>query len=115
MSVKNKQNSSVNFLVRAEFLTSRLPSSPPPGRPPLVITIPHRLRGKKIIQTHREAGYGYSLHREKQAMGIAFAERIYGIIVHFIVNLAAILFFSFKHFPGLYKIVFRPSAHFWYL
>ena len=32
MSVKNKQNSSVNFLVRAEFLTAR---------PPLVITIPH--------------------------------------------------------------------------
>ena len=25
MSVKNKQNSSVHFLVRAEFLTARLP------------------------------------------------------------------------------------------
>ena len=36
MAVKNKQNSSVNFLVRAEFLTAR-----PPDRPPLVITIPH--------------------------------------------------------------------------
>ena len=36
MSVKNKQNSSVNFLVRAEFLTAG-----PPDRPPLVITIPH--------------------------------------------------------------------------
>ena len=37
------------------------------------------------------------------------------MIVHFIVNLAAILFFSFRHFPGLYKIVIRPSAHLWYL
>ena len=29
MSVKNKQNSSVNFLVRAEFLTDRPPDCPP--------------------------------------------------------------------------------------
>ena len=28
MSVKNKQNSSVNFLVRAEFLTARLSARP---------------------------------------------------------------------------------------
>ena len=29
MSVKNKQNSSVKFLVRAEFLTYRTPARPP--------------------------------------------------------------------------------------
>ena len=29
MSVKNKQNNSVNFLVRAEFLIARPPARPP--------------------------------------------------------------------------------------
>ena len=43
MSVKNKQNSSVNFLVRAEFLIAR-----PADRPPLVITIPHSLNGSAL-------------------------------------------------------------------
>ena len=44
MSLKNKQNSSANFLVRAKFFTER---------PPLVITIPHRLYGwgVKMSQT----------------------------------------------------------------
>ena len=50
MSVKIKQNSSVTFLVRAEFLTAR-----PPDRPPLVITIPHSLRGnnRPVLYHHK--------------------------------------------------------------
>ena len=56
MSVKNKQNLKVDFLVRAEFLITRPPArlpahqttrgtARPPDRPPLVITIPHSLNG----------------------------------------------------------------------
>ena len=44
MSVKKKKKSSVNFLVRAEFLTERPPAQPPArtlDRPPLLITKPH--------------------------------------------------------------------------
>ena len=48
MSVKNKQNSSVNSLVRAELVTAS-PTARPTARltprPPLVITIPHSLYG----------------------------------------------------------------------
>ena len=42
MSVKNKQNSSVNFLVRAEFLTDRPPASGDHYTP--------RLRGDKKLK-----------------------------------------------------------------
>ena len=44
MSVKNKKKSSVNFLVRAEFLTARPPDCRT-ARPPLVITIPLSFNG----------------------------------------------------------------------
>ena len=39
MSVKNKQNSSVNFLILAEYLNVRPPPARPSDRPPLVITM----------------------------------------------------------------------------
>ena len=44
MSIKNKQNSSDNFLVRAEFLNARPPDRQT-ARPPLVITVPRSLNG----------------------------------------------------------------------
>ena len=47
-NIWDEQNSSVNFLVRAEFLNARPPAcqtARQTARPPLVITIPHSLNG----------------------------------------------------------------------
>ena len=49
MSVRNKQNSSGNFLVRADRSPAR-----PPDHPSVVITIPHSLNGRGVKMTEKE-------------------------------------------------------------
>ena len=70
MSVKNKQNSSVHFLVGAEFLTARSLD-----RPPLVITIPHSLNGTGVETATRD---GNSPQRQRTLLSTPYYQFISG-------------------------------------